>query len=147
MRTILDDSKTWFLHCLSYDKELKLILIEGIVGTTPEDIKIRDTIICDTYPINTSPSSKMVQIRFPHFIAWQVVDESFTSFDEYEKRDDKSFLQILERSKYFDYVNASHGWYADAIGSGRHYRIWTENEVIDVVSCEEPIIEPIANIS
>lgn len=141
MNTILDESKTWFLQALTYDEELKIILTEGIVGTQPEDIKINDTVIQDTYPITTLPSSKIVTIRFTHFIAWQVVNESFTCFDDYEERDDKGFLQILERSKYFDYVNACHGWYADVIGAAKHYRVWTENEVIDVISCEDPILE------
>lgn len=141
MRTILDEAKTWFLHDLSYDESLKIVLIEGMIGTSPEDIRIFDTVIRDTYPINTSPSSRTILIRFSQFVAWQVVNESFTTFDDYEHRDDTGFIQVIERSKYFDYVNANHGWYADVIGVGKHYRIWTENEVIDVIACEEPVIE------
>jgi hypothetical protein len=49
-------------------------------------------------------------------VAWQVVDESYTSFDDYEKRGDSGTLQSLSRSKYLDYVKANHGWFEDLIG-------------------------------
>jgi hypothetical protein len=143
MRTILDEAETWFLHSLVYNEELRITLVEGMSGTEPEDICIGGTVIRNTYPIDTSLTSKLVSIRFPQYVAWQVVNESFTTFDEYEQRDDTGFLQTLERSKYLDYVNANHGWYIDVIGSGKHYRIWTESEVIDVVACTEPVIDEI----
>jgi hypothetical protein len=143
MRTILEEGYTWFLHDLSYREEVTITLIEGKREAEPEDIHIGDTVIREAYPIDIASSSKLVLIRFPEYVAWQVVNESFTAFDEYEQRDDKGFLQLLERSKYLDYVNACHGWYAGIIGPGKHYRIWTENEVIDVVTCSEPVIEPI----
>ena len=141
METILDEGKTWYLDHLSYKDELTITLIEGTISSESEDVQILNTVIRDCYPIDILSTSRRVLIRFSQYVAWQVVDESFTSFDEYEQRDDKGFLQILARSKYFDYVNASHGWYSDIIGSGKHYRIWTENEVIDIVSCTEPIID------
>jgi len=141
MYTILDEGHTWFLDDLSYKDELTITLIEGILRSEPENIKILNSVIRDAYPIDILPTSRQVLIRFSQFVAWQVVDESFTSFDEYEQRDDKGFIQILARSKYFDYVNTSHGWYPDIIGTGKHYRIWTCDEVIDIVSCTEPIIE------
>ena len=142
MRTILDDSKTWYLNSLSYENELRLILIEGIVGTIPENLKVGDVVLNDLLPINVLPSSKIVLVRFADIITWQVINESYSNFDSYEQRDDNSFIQVLERSKYFDYVNANHGWYSD-YKKGKHFRVWTSDEVIDIVACEEPIIEPI----
>ena len=142
MRTPLDDAKTWFLDEINYQGELQVIVAEGFVGDGPEDLRIGDHVIRDTYPIETRSDGRYFTIRFPHSVAWQVVDESFTSFDEYEQRDDTGTVQILTRSKYVDYDNASHGWYADVRGLALHYRVWTENEVIDVVACEPPVIEP-----
>lgn len=84
----------------------------------------------------------MLAVRFPQVIAWQTVDESYTRFDEYEQCDDRRTLQILSRSKYFDYVKGSHGWWEDVLGPSRHYRVWTEDEVIDVIACEPPVVEP-----
>ena len=62
-------------------------------------------VIKDTYAINTSEESRHVELRFTKPIAWQLVDESFTTWDEYEERDDRAMLQVLRRSKYLDYVS------------------------------------------
>jgi hypothetical protein len=140
MRTILEEAKTWFLHSLSYHEKLTITLIEGMVDTESEEVQTRNIIVHGEYRINILPASRVVSIQFSQYVAWQVVNESFTAFDEYEQRDDTSFLQMLGRSKYLDYVNDNHGWYADIIGTGKHYRIWTEDEVIDVVTCTEPVI-------
>jgi hypothetical protein len=142
MQTILDSAKTWFLEGVVYREELRVIVSEGFRATEPEDVTIGQLTISETYAIDTSTDSRFFCIRFPQFIAWQVVSESFTAFDKEEIRDDTGFMQILEKSAYFSYVNSSHGWYSDIIGPGKHYRIWTENEVIDVVACEPPVIEP-----
>ena len=81
-------------------------------------------------------------VRFEEVVAWQVVDESYTSWDDYEQRDDTNVLQELSRSRYLDYVRDNHGWFQDIIGPAKHYRIWTGDEVVDVVSVSEPEIEP-----
>ena len=142
MRTVLDDAKTWFLHALLYQDHLRVIVAEGFVGDQTEDLRIGDHTIKDLRSINVSERSRLFEIRFPQFVAWQVVNESFTSFDEYELRDDTGTLQTLSRSKYFDFVKANHGWYEDVIELAKHYRVWTENEVVDVVACEPPTIQP-----
>ncbi|MFM8494384.1 MAG: hypothetical protein ACKOEM_02510 [Planctomycetia bacterium] len=132
---------TWFLHALVYQDGLRVIVAEGFVGDQTEDLQIGDHTIKDLRSINVSDKSRRFEILFPQFVAWQVVNESFTSFDEYEIRDDMGKLQSLSRSAYFDYVNENHGWYKDVIGPAKHYRVWTENEVVDVVACEPPIIQ------
>ncbi len=142
MLTVLDDAKTWFLHALLYQDHLRVIVAEGFVGDQTEDLRIGDHTIKGLQSVNVSDRSRLFEIRFPQFVAWQVVNESFTSFDEYELRDDTGTLQTLSRSKYFDYVKANHGWYEDVIGLSKHYRVWTENEVVDVVACEPPTIQP-----
>jgi len=43
--------------------------------------------------------------------------------------------------KYLDYVCASHGWFEEMRGPGKHYRVWTENEVVDVIACEPPAVD------
>ena len=142
MRTILDDVKTWFLHGVVYQDELRVIVAEGFVGDQTEELRIGDHTIRDLRPIDVSDKSRLFVVRFPHFVAWQVVDESFTSFDDYEQRDDTGTLQSLSRSKYLDYVKNNHGWFEDTNGPAKHYRVWTENEVIDVVACKPPSVEP-----
>ena len=143
MKTLLDDFHTWFLHTAIYaEGDLRIIVAEGFRAAEPEDINILGHVIKDTQRIDTNERSRMFSIRFTRMVAWQLVVESFTAFDEYEQRDDTGTLQTLSRSKYFDYVRGSHGWYEDMIGPAKHYRVWTENEVVDVVACESPVIQP-----
>ncbi|MGD1907158.1 MAG: hypothetical protein ACFB0C_14335 [Leptolyngbyaceae cyanobacterium] len=127
-----------------YQDKLRVILTEGFVGNEneTEDLCIGDHTIKGVRLIDISDESRLFVVRFPEIVAWQVVDESFTSFDEYEQRDDNGVLQSLVRSKYLDYVKSNHGWFEDAIGPAKHYRVWTENEVVDVIACEPPTVEP-----
>ena len=119
-----------------------MIVAEGFVYDELEDLRIGEHVIKDTQRIDTNERSRMFSIRFTRLVAWQMVVESFTAFDDYEQRDDTGTLQTLSRSKYPDYVKGSHGWYEDMIGPAKHYRVWTENEVVDVVACESPVVEP-----
>ena len=142
MQTPLDNAETWFLHALVYQNELQVIVAEGFVSDLTEDLQIGGHTVKGLRPIDVSDKSRLYEIRFSRFVTWQVVNESFSSFDEYEMRDDTGTLQSLSRSKYLDYVNEHHGWYKDVIGPAKHYRVWTENEVVDVVACEPPTIQP-----
>jgi hypothetical protein len=143
MKTLLDDLYTSFLHAAVYTEgALRVIVTEGFRAAEPEDIMIGQHVIKGTYAINTSEQSRLVEVRFSRPIAWQLVDEAFTSADEYEVREDTFALQELRQSRYLDYVRANHGWFEDVgRGPGKHYRVWTENEVIDVVACEAPLLE------
>jgi hypothetical protein len=144
MKTLLDDFHTWFLHAAIYaERDLRVIIAEGFRAAEAEDINILGHVIKDMYAINTSAESRLVEVRFHRPIAWQLVDESYTSGDEYEVIEERSAVGVLTRSRYLDYVMANHGWFED-IGRGpaKLYRVWTENEVIDVVACEPPTVEP-----
>ena len=125
MKTILDEGQTWFLESLVYEDGLTIRLVEGIKGSSPEELKVGDAV-------------KRATIKFGGPVVWQVVDESYTTRDKTELRDTEGYLQVLSKSKYLDYVNENHGWYKDVAGDAAHYRVWTENEVIDVVAHDPP---------
>jgi hypothetical protein len=143
MKTLLDDLYTSFLHAVIYaEGNLRITVAEGFRAAEPEDIKIGEHVIKGTYAINTSEQSRLVEVGFSRPIAWQLIDESFTSADEYEVREDTFALQVLTQSRYLDYVRANHGWFEDVgRGPAKHYRVWTEREVIDVVACEAPAVD------
>jgi hypothetical protein len=127
MKTCLDEFDATFLHAaVDVDRELRVIVAEGFRAAEPEDIAIGGQVIKDTYAIDTSEKSRLVEIRFSEPIAWQLVDESFTAGDEYEVREDRFALQVLSRSKYLDDVRANHGWFEGMRGPAKHYRVWTE---------------------
>lgn len=142
MKTVLDDFETSFLYAAAYaDGELHIIVIEGFRAAEPADITVAGRIIKDTYAVDVSDHSRLVKVWFAQPIAWQLVDESYTAFDKYELREDGSRLQVLTRSRYLDFINDHHGWYQDIRGPAKHYRVWTENEIMDVVSCDPPTVD------
>jgi hypothetical protein len=141
MQSLLDEFHASFLHAVIYaEAELRIIVAEGFRAAEPKDIAIAGHVIKGCYAIDTSEKSRLVEVRFNAPIAWQLVDESFTADNDYEVREDKFALQVLTQSRYLDYVRANHGWFEDMRGPGKHYRVWTENEVLDVVACEPPTV-------
>jgi hypothetical protein len=128
-----------------YQEGLEVVVVEGFRSEKAESVRIGDKTIENVHRLEPSAESRRLLVRFPHFVAWQLVDESFSSFDKDEQRDDKGFLQALTSSAYFTYVKEHHGWYQDMKGPGVHYRLWTENEVLDVIGCEAPVIELVPN--
>ncbi len=139
MRTVLDDAKTWLLHGIVYQDDLRIIVVEGFQSEEAEDLVVGETNLGPAHSIDIRSDSRKMVVRFPRLVAWQVVDESFTSHDDYESGDD-GVLRILDRSRYLDYVVENHGWFRDMVGPARHYRIWTEDDVIDVIAFDEPEI-------
>ena len=141
MHTIIDEFDTSFLRGVMYkDRELRIIVAEGFESPCPEDIEILGHVIKGARSLETSPRSRCVEVLFGRPIAWQMVDESFSHWDEYEIRDDKCKLQIMSQSRYLDFLKAHHAGFDVFHGPVKHYRIWTENEVLEVVAGAPPAI-------
>ena len=145
MKTILDDGKSWTVASLAYADDLRLVLVEGIRSDKPEDVQIGDVALTDLHAVEITEESRRVEVRFARVVAWQVVDESYTNWDESEERDDTGFLVALSKSAYLKFVDEHHGWYKDMAGPAVHYRLWTEDEVIDVIAHEEPVMQLVAS--
>jgi hypothetical protein len=146
MKTILDEFYERFIHLVSYTNcELRIVVAEGFRAEKPEDRTILGHVINGLYAIDTSDRSRLVEVRFYRPIAWHLVDEAFTSWDEYEVREDKFSLQILTKSRYLDFIQSHHGWFKEMRGPGAHYRLLTANEIVDVIACDPPEVSQIEN--
>jgi hypothetical protein len=144
LRTILDEARMWQVHAIVYQDDLQIILAEMFVGEADETRVDPNPEVQKIFracrPIEVRDDSRLMVVRFPQAVAWQVVNELFTSWDDYEERDDTSKIQIITRSKYLDYVYQNHGWFRETNGPAKLYRVLTANEVIEVVACEPPTI-------
>lgn len=142
MNTILDSSKTLFLDEINYSETFQIIVSEGFIIDTPQSIEIGSTLIEDVKPVEKTANSTQFRIELPihSILSFQLIDESYSSLDKSEQTDTSGFLQIISNSPYMKYIDVNHGWYKDMKGEVKHYRVWTENEVIDVISTKEPLI-------
>ena len=88
---------------------------------------------------------QVYEIVFENYILYQMRNESYTSWDEYEVRKGR-YLIVFERSRLLDY-------YEDSIfdfdseetrkTQRKHYGIYTENHILDIISNEPPKIRRI----
>lgn len=97
-------------------------------------------------PVYADPS-RCWEICFPQYLIYQVRNESYTVWNDYEIRRGRALI-LFERSRLLDYLKTvltcrrweDGTWYP---GEYRHYGIYTEDQIIDVISHTEPQIRRI----
>lgn len=112
----------------------------GEVGENiPDDAKgVIRSILKKAKPLY-SDNEEVYEIYFENYVMYQVRNETFTSFDEEEIRKGNRLI-IFEKSKLLDYVKTVI-WADEKYFDGyKHYGIYTENQIIDIISQVEPTI-------
>ncbi|MCI8849269.1 MAG: hypothetical protein HFF85_03025 [Oscillibacter sp.] len=145
-----------FLTSLSdgLQEELHIIIAAAQIGNIGENIPAlegtdetaRQTllgILANCRPIQVNEQC-LYEICFPNYIIYQIRNESFCSYDPEEIRHGRH-LMVFEKSKLLSNM----GIVTDAQqlddgsfypGEWKHYGIYTQNHIIDVVSHEPPIV-------
>lgn len=87
-------------------------------------------------------SSPIIQVDFHSYIAYSIRNEFFTSWDDYEEFDGKTF-RIYKKSRYLDFI--SNGIFAskDFPKPYKHYGICCIDHVVDIISTSEPVVREI----
>ena len=95
------------------------------------------------YPDN----NETYEIIFENYILYQTRNESYCSWDNYEIQKGKSFI-IFEKSRLLDVLpqltdcqKLKDGTYYP--GKWKHYGIYCQNHIVDIISCNEPTIKKI----
>lgn len=142
METILNTAHSLILESIQYnDDGLKIELLELFRNSIPENIQITNEVILnDVHAIEPNQNSRKFVIQFEEILTWQVVDESADCYNEKETIGSNGFFRIVTNSEYMRYVQKEYGWYEEIIGKTQHFRIWSENRIIDIVSTIEPKI-------
>lgn len=88
-----------------------------------------------------------VKFIFEHYILYQTRNESYCSWDNYEIRNGKYFI-IFSKSRMLDFLSqiTDCGKLEDGTvypGEWKHFGIYCQNHVIDIISCHEPTIRQI----
>ena len=109
-----------------------------------------EEIKCNEYPDNGLKiiigvsSGEKYEIIFSNYTMHMTRNESFTVWDNYETRKGR-YLVIFEKSRLLDFYDTAichtddNSWPP----MGKHYGVYTENHIIDVITASEPIIRKI----
>ena len=140
------------LNIEDVDNELKIILsgcVEGEKGTDIDDesSEALEEILKESTPIYPSEDD-VYEIIFPNYIIYQVRNESYCSWDDYEIRKGRRLI-IFEKSRLLDHFQTvtdscqteDGDFYP---GEWKHYGVYGEDHIIDVITHEKPIIKKIS---
>ena len=128
------------------ENELHLVILSAAMGeNTGADDSCGNSpleeILSQCKPIIPDCSEKFA-IIFENYIIYQVRNESYTSYDDSEKRRGVYLLKF-NKSSFLDYLSSA----TDACrldngsfypGPWKHYGIYTQNHIVDVIALEEP---------
>lgn len=134
MKTLLDDGTTWLFEGASYDEELRLYLVEGFELPVPEEDAVGGVPV-DVHPLTSTDESRRFELRFPRPIAWQCTEADLVQPDLGARADDEGAVQVLAGSAYLTYHDAE--GLETELGPLRHFRVRTDDEVVDVI-CDAP---------
>ena len=152
---INDKSKTApFLLSLrdTPDNELHIVIalpMEGEEGAGLENFpepyksKVEDMLI-HSKPVHED-MEQVYEIVFEDYVIYQNRNESYTVWDDYEIRKGK-YLIIFEKSRLLDYYEDVLFDFDDEVtkrDKRKHYGIYMENHILDVISNSEPQIRKI----
>ena len=124
------------------DNQLSIIIALPVpIKSKPNhDNPLLNEILSDATQV-AADLNNMYEIRFDKYIVYQCRNESYTCFDDSEIRKGK-YLIIFEKSKLLDYYESV---ICDCDSENKkskrkHYGIYTENHIIDVIANEPPKI-------
>lgn len=114
-----------------------------LTGFPPEIANKAKDLLLESYPVYEDPE-QIYEIRFKDYVIYQCRNESYTCWDDSEVRKGR-YLIIFEKSNLLDYYQSVlFDWDNDDTKSKRkHYGIYTENHIIDVISNTSPTITKI----
>jgi hypothetical protein len=148
MKSSLDKCYGIILDSLNYrnEGELTIKLTELILSDSKIDLNFGGgKVIKNLNPIVSTTESRQFKVEFEEVVFYQVVDESYCTWDEYEIRDGNDKLQLFSKSRYMDFVIEHFPFYSAQNRKGKHYRLLATTEIIDVIAYDKPKITELKN--
>lgn len=125
------------------DNALRLIITEGRLGehSDPPDPSLEGLgrLVTGTRPIVADELCAVYEIHFEDYIAYAVLNESYTVWDETEKFEGRLF-RIYSESKFLAYIAAGTIATHDYPGPFKHYGVACLNHIIEVASTKPPTV-------
>jgi len=140
--SILKSADTWFFEKASFglDGSLVIEIVEGIQSEEKELVEIDDNnSLGPYYPVKVTENSSIVAVKFSGVLTYSTTNESYDIGDDQLIKKGK-YLFECTNSRYLNNIKNSTS--IDGLAENyKHYFLWTEDYLIDVIATESPIIE------
>ena len=80
------------------------------------------------------------EIRWSSYISYAVRSEHYCAWDDEEIWTGKHVLRLYSKSKFLDFVAAATFATDDFPGPFKHFQIQSLYQIIDIASCDEPVV-------
>ncbi|MBG9795657.1 hypothetical protein ABD76_25620 [Paenibacillus dendritiformis] len=128
---------------LDSSNSLRLSFDRCEASQMPEPFQLSDDVILpETYPIE-STNAPIIQLDFETYIGYSVINESFTSWDDYESFEGKKTFRIYSKSRFLDYISNATFASQEYPGPYIHYGIVCLDHIVNVVTISEPKVREI----
>ncbi|MCM3704107.1 hypothetical protein M3205_00085 [Cytobacillus firmus] len=103
-------------------------------------MRITDEVEIEAFPIEVDDNLPVPQLDFETYVAYSIINESFTVMDDYQIFEGNIF-RIYSESGYMDFTKE--GTIAEDVFPEKqlvHYQIPCLDHIVDIISYEEPKI-------
>ena len=121
------------------DNVLRLVIEQALVSEEEHDLTVGTSVISGLRDIVSDEKCFTYEVIFESYIAYSVINESFTQVDESEISSGNLF-RIYSKSHFLDYVKVATFASEDYPGVFSHYEIVALNHIVEIVSIDSPKI-------
>jgi hypothetical protein len=141
LRTRIDACKYLFLNEISEpeENELHVVIEEAKVGGVSDDLVVNGHVITGLRDIESDESCLLCEIVWPTYVAYSVINESYTSWDDRESWEGRLF-RTYSRSHFLDYIAKDTFASESYPGPFVHLGIVCLRHILNIVSTAEPRI-------
>jgi hypothetical protein len=119
------------------DNQLRVVVEEAGTDPSPQSRTIAGVPFTELHPIESNENSRLFEVIWEHYIAYNVLNESYARVDEYDLAQSGKLMRIYSRSHFLDYLGLASIASKDHPGPFVHYGLICLNHVIDV-ACQTP---------
>lgn len=118
---------------------LRLLVREGRPTGETQDVHVAGNIIHDCTPIGVTPESAVFEIKWEHYVAYCVLNESFAFPPNGEEVFTGKRFRVYSKSRFRQYVSRSTFATDGYPGPMQHYEVCCEDHIVNVISTSVPL--------
>jgi hypothetical protein len=123
-----------------HDNQLRVVVEEAGTDPSPQSRTIAGVEFTELHPVVSNEHSRLFEIIWEHYVAYNVMNESYARVDDYYAGQSGKLMKIYSKSRFLDYLALASIASKDYPGPIVHYGLICLNHVIDVVSQTQPTI-------